>query len=129
MREILRVGIFPCTGGRSIVSTRSRRRGGKKKKKKKGKLTEDTSEIELDLESNVDVGTINRWAPPKREAPVGDLRETGTLSIREFLEFHRLLESRRLLPNCVPERVSTDLETTRTMETHRDPPRWGSRYP
>ena len=39
-------------------------------------LHENTSEIQLDLETDVDVGTVDCWAPPKSEPTVGNLVET-----------------------------------------------------
>ena len=61
-------------------------------------LHEDARKIELDLETNVDVRTVDRRTPPERETTIGDLIETGTLGVRELLVTHRLFEPGRLLP-------------------------------
>ena len=59
---------------------------------------EDTSKIELDLETDVDVGTIDGRTPPESETTIRNLVETGALSVRELLVPHRLFETGRLLP-------------------------------
>ena len=59
---------------------------------------EDTSQVKLHLETDVNVGPIDRRAPPKRETTVGNLVETGALGVRELLVSHRLFEPGRLLP-------------------------------
>ena len=59
---------------------------------------EDTSEIELDLETNVDVRTVDGRTPPEREPTVRDLVQTGPLRVGELLIPHRLFETGRLLP-------------------------------
>ena len=59
---------------------------------------EDTGQIELDLETDVYVGTVDSWTPPERESTVRNLVQTGPLSVRELLVSHRLLETGRLLP-------------------------------
>ena len=61
-------------------------------------LHENTSEIQLDLETDVDIGTIDRRTPPQCEPTIGDLIQTGPLSVRELLVSHGLFETRRLLP-------------------------------
>jgi len=45
---------------------------------------ENTSQIQLDLETDVDVGTVDSRTPPKREATVRNLVQTGTLRVGEF---------------------------------------------
>ena len=59
---------------------------------------EDTGQIELDLETDIYVGTVDSWTPPERESTVRNLVQTGPLSVRELLVSHRLLETGRLLP-------------------------------
>jgi hypothetical protein len=56
-------------------------------------VQENTREIELDLETDVDVGSIDGWRPPQSEATVGNLVQTGTLGVGEFLELHGLFET------------------------------------
>ena len=61
-------------------------------------LHEDARKIELDLETNVDVRTVDRRTPPEREPTVQSLVETGLLRVRELLIPHRLFEAGRLFP-------------------------------
>jgi len=56
-------------------------------------VKEDTRQIKLHLETDVDVGSVDSWGPPERETSVGNLIETGTLGVRELLEFHALFET------------------------------------
>jgi hypothetical protein len=56
-------------------------------------VQEDTSEIELNLETNVDVGAVDGRRPPKSKTAVGDLVETGTLGVCELLELHGFFET------------------------------------
>ena len=49
---------------------------------------ENTSKIELDLKTDVDVGTVNGRTPPEREPTVGNLVQTGTLRVRQLLVPH-----------------------------------------
>ncbi len=44
---------------------------------------------------------VDGWRPPECEATVGDLIETGSLSVRQLLVLHRLLKTTRLLPEIV----------------------------
>lgn len=55
-----------------------------------GDLTvhENTSQIELDLETNVDIGSVDGGRPPHCESTIRDLRKTGTLSVGQTLVFH-----------------------------------------
>ena len=72
---------------------------------------EDTSQIQLDLETDVDVRAIDRRAPPERESTVRDLVKTRPLRVRELLVPHRLLEAGRLLPEqTLPGREVRALE-------------------
>ena len=72
---------------------------------------EDTSQIQLDLETDVDVRAIDRRTPPEREPTVRDLVKTGPLRVRELLVPHRLLEAGRLLPEqTLPGREVRALE-------------------
>ena len=61
-------------------------------------LHEDTSEIQLHLETYINVRAVDGRTPPQREATIRDLIKTRALSIRQFLVSHRFLEARRLLP-------------------------------
>ena len=59
---------------------------------------EDAGEVQLHLEADIDVGTVDRWGPPQREASIGNLVQTTSLGVRELLESHGLLEAAGLLP-------------------------------
>lgn len=50
------------------------------------------------LETNVDVGSIDSWRPPKREAAVGDLIETGSLGVGQLLVFHGFFKTGSFFP-------------------------------
>ena len=79
---------------------------------------EDTSEIELDLETNVDVRTVDGRTPPEREPTVRDLVKTRPLRVRELLVPHRFLEARRLLPEqTLPRREVRALEECMLKDT------------
>lgn len=72
---------------------------------------EDAGQIELDLETNIHVGTIDGRTPPERKSTVGDLVQTGPLCIRELLVPHRLFETGCLLPEqTLPGREVSALE-------------------
>ena len=45
------------------------------------------------METDVDVGTIDRGTPPEGDSTVRVLVQTGTLGVREFLVPHRLFET------------------------------------
>lgn len=51
-------------------------------------VQEDTSKIELDLETDVDVGSVDGRGPPKGKSTVRDLVQTGSLGVGQFLELH-----------------------------------------
>jgi len=59
---------------------------------------EDSSQIELHLETDVDVGSVDRGRPPESESSIGNLVQSGSLSIGQLLVLHRLLKARCLLP-------------------------------
>ena len=81
-------------------------------------IHEDTSQIELHLETDVDVCAIDRRAPPERESTVRDLVKTGPLRVRELLVPHRLLEAGRLLPEqTLPGREVRALEERMLKDT------------
>ena len=72
---------------------------------------EDTSQIQLDLETDVNVRAIDGGAPPECEPTVRNLVETGPLSVGELLVPHRLFEAGRLLPEeTLPGREVGTLE-------------------
>jgi len=59
---------------------------------------EDAREVQLDLEPDVDIGTVDRRRPPQREATVWDLVQTRALGVGQLLVLHRLLKAAGLLP-------------------------------
>ena len=72
---------------------------------------EDARQIELNLETSVDVRAIDRRRPPQSETTIGDLVKTGSLRVRELLVSHRLFETGRLLPEeTLPSREVRSLE-------------------
>ena len=46
---------------------------------------EDARQVQLDLEAHIDIGAVDRGAPPQREAPIGDLVQTRALRIGQLL--------------------------------------------
>lgn len=87
---------------------------------------ENTGEIELDLETNIDVGTIDGRTPPKREATIGNLVETGALCVSQLFISHRLLETRGLLPE---QTCAADQKRGPVFERNTYPPKLGSMFP
>ena len=61
-------------------------------------MHENPRQIKLDLETDVDVGTIDGWAPPECESTIWNLVQTGSLRVCELLVSHGFLETRGLLP-------------------------------
>ena len=59
---------------------------------------EDTSQIQLDLETDVHVRAVDRRAPPEREPTVRNLGQTVPLSVGQLFVSHGLLETGGLLP-------------------------------
>ena len=59
---------------------------------------ENSCQVELDLETNIDVGPVDRRGPPKRETSVWNLIETRSLGMGQLLVLHGLLEARCFLP-------------------------------
>jgi hypothetical protein len=55
-------------------------------------VEEYTSQIELNLETDVNVGSVDSGRPPEGEATVRNLVKTGTLGVGQFLELHRLFK-------------------------------------
>ena len=45
---------------------------------------ENTRQIQLDLETDIDVRSVDRGTPPECEPTVGDLVQTGSLRVGEF---------------------------------------------
>ena len=72
---------------------------------------ENSGQIKLDLETDVDVGAVDGRRPPKSKTTIRDLVQTGSLSVGEFLVLHRLFKAGRLLPEeTLPGREICSLE-------------------
>lgn len=52
-------------------------------------MHEDTRQIQLNLETNVDICAVNCWGPPKSETTVRNLIQTTTLGIGQFFVLRR----------------------------------------
>mmetsp|Transcript_39127 Transcript_39127/g.70495 ORF Transcript_39127/g.70495 Transcript_39127/m.70495 type:complete len:457 (+) Transcript_39127:2263-3633(+) len=61
-------------------------------------MHENSSQVKLDLEPNIDIGTIDSGGPPQGETTVRNLGQTGSLRIRQLFELHTLFKPRSLLP-------------------------------
>lgn len=61
-------------------------------------MHEDASEVELDLEADVDIGSVDGRRPPKSKATVRNLIEPRPLGMCELLVLHRLLKATGLFP-------------------------------
>lgn len=48
-------------------------------------MHEDAGEIQLDLETDVHIRTIDGWRPPKREAPIRNLVQPAALRVCQLL--------------------------------------------
>ena len=59
---------------------------------------ENTRQIQLHLETNTHVGTVDSRTSPKRKPPIRNLIQPAPLRIRQLLVSHGLFEARRLLP-------------------------------
>ena len=59
---------------------------------------EDSGQIQLHLETDVDVGAVDCRRPPQGETTIGNLVQTGSLSVGQLLVLHGLLEAGGLLP-------------------------------
>jgi hypothetical protein len=53
-------------------------------------VQENTSQVELNLETDIDIGAVDGRGPPQCEPTVGNLVQTRPLGVGEFLEFHAL---------------------------------------
>ena len=49
---------------------------------------ENSGQVKLDLETDIDVGAVDGRRPPERETTIRDLVETGPLSVGQLLVFH-----------------------------------------
>ena len=59
---------------------------------------ENTSQIKLDLETDIDIGAVDCGWPPKSETTIWDLIKTRTLRMCQLLVLHRLFETWSFLP-------------------------------
>ena len=51
-------------------------------------MHKDSSQIQLNLETNVYVGSVDRWRPPKRKASIRDLIKTRSLRMSQLFILH-----------------------------------------
>lgn len=71
----------------------------------------DTRKIQLHLETDINVGTINRGTPPERKSTIRNLIQTGALGVCQLLVPHRFFESGCLLPEqTLPSREVSSFE-------------------
>ena len=61
-------------------------------------MHKNTCQIQLDLETNIYIRTVDCRRPPERKSTIGNLRETTTLGIGQYLITHLLFETRGLFP-------------------------------
>ena len=54
---------------------------------------EDACQIQLHLEADIHVGSVDCRAPPECESAIGDLVQPGALCISQLLVLHRLLKA------------------------------------
>ena len=74
-------------------------------------MHEDTSQIKLHLETNVDISSVDSGRPPQGESSIGYLVETRSLGMSKFLVLHGLFEARGFLPvESFPSREVGTLE-------------------
>lgn len=58
----------------------------------------DTGKIQLNLETNINVGSIDGRRPPECESSVGNLVKTTLLGVGQFFVFHGVFESTGFFP-------------------------------
>ena len=74
-------------------------------------MHENPCQIQLDLEADVNVGTVDRWRPPQSESTVRNLSQSRSLGVRQLLEFHAFFKPRGLLPEqSFPSRKVSSFE-------------------
>ncbi|KAH0925107.1 hypothetical protein HID58_017363 [Brassica napus] len=61
-------------------------------------MHEHSRQVQLHLETQVNIRPVNRRRPPESESSIRNLVKTRPLCVRQLLVLHRLLETRRLLP-------------------------------
>ena len=61
-------------------------------------MHENTGQIQLHLETDVHISSIHSRGPPEGESSIRDLVKPRSLSMGQFLEFHRLFEPGGFLP-------------------------------
>jgi len=72
---------------------------------------EDSGQVKLDLETDVNVGAVDGRRPPQCEATIRNLVQTGSLSVGQLLVLHRLLKAGSLFPEeTFPSREVGSLE-------------------
>ena len=59
---------------------------------------ENSCQIELDLETNVDISPIDGWRPPQGKSSIGNLVQTGPLCVGQLFVLHGFFETRCFFP-------------------------------
>ena len=59
---------------------------------------ENSCQIELDLETNVDISPIDGWRPPKGKSSIGNLVQTGSLCVGQLFVLHGFFETGCFFP-------------------------------
>lgn len=58
----------------------------------------NSRQVELNLETNVNVGSVDSRRPPKSKSTIRDLVEARSLSVSQLLEFHAFFKTTCLFP-------------------------------
>ena len=58
----------------------------------------NSCQIELDLETNVDISPIDGWRPPQGKSSIGNLVQTGSLCVGQLFVLHGFFETRCFFP-------------------------------
>jgi hypothetical protein len=84
-------------------------------------VQKDTSQVKLDLETNIDIGTVYCRRPPECEPTIWNLVETGPLCIGEFFELHGLLKTGSAFPEqSFPGRKCSLMGLVSSLQRDRD---------
>ena len=61
-------------------------------------MHENTSKIQLDLKSNINIGSINSRRPPESEPSIRNLVKPTSLSMCQFFVFHTFFKTTGFFP-------------------------------
>lgn len=56
-------------------------------------MHKDASQIQLHLESYIDICSVDSRTPPQSKSAIGNLIQTGALCVGQLFEFHAFFES------------------------------------